>query len=71
MKAKAEKASGEAKKKVDEAIETMREKQKSLKEQLEEFKTASAKKWQEMEKKIDAGLEELKQLYEKARSAVG
>jgi len=62
--------SGDAKKKFDEAAEALREKQTALKEQLEEFKTASVKAWEEMEKKIDAGLEELKKLYEKARSAV-
>jgi uncharacterized phage infection (PIP) family protein YhgE len=70
LKAKADKASAEAKKKYDEAAQEMREKQKALREQLEEFKTASVKAWEMMEKKIDAGMEDLKKLYEKARSAV-
>ena len=70
LKAKADKAGGDAKKKFDEAVGALREKQKDLQKQLEEFKTASAKAWEEMEKKIDAGLAELKKLYEKARSAV-
>jgi hypothetical protein len=36
---------------------------------LDDLKTASVKAWEEMEKKIDAGMEELKKLYEKGRSA--
>ena len=70
LKAKADKAGGEAKRKFDEAVVAWREKQKTLKKQLEEFKTASARAWEEMEQKIDAGLEQVKKLYEKARSAV-
>ena len=70
LKAKADKASGEAKRKDDEAVAALRKEQKVLREQLEEFKTASAKAWEKIEKKIDAGLEEVKKLYEKARSAL-
>lgn len=69
LKAKVDKAGGEAKKKYREAEQAWQENAKALREQLEALKTASVKAWEEMEKKIDAGMEQLRKLYEKARSA--
>ncbi|MGE5216371.1 MAG: hypothetical protein ACM3SP_05125 [Chloroflexota bacterium] len=69
LKAKAEKAGGEAKKKYREAEQAWQEKAKALREQLAALKTASVKAWENMEKKIDAGLEQLRKLSDKARSA--
>lgn len=69
LKAKVDKAGGDAKKKYREAEQAWQEKAKALREQLEALKTASVKAWEEMEKKIDAGMEQLRKLYEKARSA--
>jgi uncharacterized protein YukE len=71
LKAKVDKAGGEAKKKYREAEQAWHAKAKALREQLEALKTASVKAWDEMEKKIDAGMEQLRKLYNKARSAAG
>jgi hypothetical protein len=70
LKTKGDKGSSSAKKKYREAEEAWQEKTKAVREQLEELKTASIKTWEQMEKKIDAGIDELKKLYEKARSAI-
>jgi DNA anti-recombination protein RmuC len=73
LKPKIDKASDAAKRKYHEVDKAWQEKAKTVREQLdkfkEEFKTASLKALEEMEKKIDAGMEELRKLYEKARSA--
>jgi len=70
LKAKVDKAGGEANKKYREAEQAWQEKAKALREQLEALKTASVKAWEEMEKKIDTGMEQLRKLYDKARSSV-
>ncbi len=66
---KIDKASGKAKKKYEETEKAWQEKRLALRKQLDDLKTASVKAWEEMEKKIDAGMAELKKLYEKGRSA--
>lgn len=71
LKARVEKASAETKKKYNEIEKAWQEKAKAMREQLDDLKTASIKTWEQMEKKIDAGMDEVKKLYEKARSAVG
>ncbi len=70
LKVKADKATGDAKNKFNEAMAEWNEKKESLKEQLEELKTATAENWAKVEARINQGIEELGELYEKARSAV-
>ena len=70
LKVKADKATGDAKNKFNAAMAEWDEKKESLKEQLEEMKTATAENWAKVEARINQGIEELGELYEKARSAV-
>lgn len=69
LKARAEEASGEAKKKIETAMQEWDAKKQTLIEKIEEMKAASAERWQKLEEQVDAAMEELKQLYEQARSA--
>jgi archaellum component FlaC len=65
-----ESASAEAKRKFSEINEEWNKTAEDLKQQLEKIKTASAEAWQHAERRINAGLEELRKLYERARSAL-
>jgi DNA anti-recombination protein RmuC len=69
FRAEIESASAEAKRKFNEINEEWNKKAEDLKQQLEEIKTASAEAWQHAERRINAGMEELRKLYERARSA--
>lgn len=68
FRAEIERVSAEAKRKFNEINEEWNKKAEDLKQQLEEIKTASAEAWQRAERRINAGIEELRKLYERARS---
>jgi hypothetical protein len=64
-----ESAGAEAKRKFSEINEEWNKRAEGLKQHLEEIKTISAEAWQRAERQINAGMEELRKLYERARSA--
>ena len=70
LQSKAEKASGDAKQKYDEALAHWNKKREALIKQLDEFKSASADAWEDVEQRIEASIKELKMLYEEAKSSV-
>jgi molecular chaperone GrpE (heat shock protein) len=60
----------EVKQEFDAIMEEWHEQTENLKQQLEEIKTTSAEAWQDAERRINAGMEKLRKLYERARSAL-
>jgi DNA anti-recombination protein RmuC len=70
FRAEIERATTEAQHKFNEINEEWKKNLEYLKQQLEEIKTRGAEVWEQTEKRINAGLEELGRLYERARSAL-
>ena len=70
LRANFEKASAEAKQEFKEISEEWNKRTENLKQQLEQIKSTGAEAWQQAEKQINAGMEELRKLYERARSAL-
>lgn len=70
LRTRAEEAGGEAKKKLETAMQEWEAKKQMVTEKIEEMKTAGAERWQETEQQVDAAIEELKQAYDQARSSV-
>ena len=66
---KIESAGAQAKRKFSKINEEWNKRAEELKQQMEEIKTISVEAWQRAERQINAGMEELRKLYERARSA--
>lgn len=65
-----ERATTEAQHKFNAINEEWKKNVEDLKKQLEEIKTKGAEVWEQAERRINSGLEELRRLYERARSAL-
>ena len=70
LKARAEKAGGNARDKYREALAEWEKEKAEANKQLEELKSASADAWTEVEQRIETSMDELKRLYEEAKSAL-
>jgi septal ring factor EnvC (AmiA/AmiB activator) len=70
LRAEIERATTEAQRKLNEINEEWKKNVEDLKQQLEESKTRGAELWEQAEKRINAGLQELRRLYERARSTL-
>lgn len=66
LKARAQDAGTETEKEVNNAIEELRSKKKTIRNNLEQLKDQSAEAWKEMKEGVDAALEDLERSYERA-----
>ena len=71
LREKIEKAGTEARRECNEIMKEWHTRTENLRQQLEEIKSTGAEAWQQAERQINAGMEELGKLYERARSTLG
>jgi TolA-binding protein len=59
LKGRAEKASDEAKTKLDAQVEELQKKQEAAREKLQELESAGAEKWEDLKSDMDAAIDDL------------
>jgi TolA-binding protein len=68
LKAKAQKATADAKVELEKQIETLRGKQEALQQKLKQIKEAGAEAWEKLKAEADKAVGEAKSLWEKVKA---
>jgi len=67
LEAKAKEAGSKAKSDAKKGLKELKQKKEALKKDLGKLETAGKTKWEDLKKKVDAGLEDLEKTYDKVR----